>query len=92
MQEKFREQYRANMAGAALKPQLEGVTEFKAPRGYDARLDHFHNFFNAIRNSTSVIEDAVFGLRAAAPAVLTNTSYLEKRVIAWDAEKMRVVS
>ncbi len=92
MQEKFREQYRANTAGAALKPQLEGVTEFKAPRGYDARLDHFHNFFNAIRNSTSVIEDAVFGLRAAAPAVLTNTSYLEKRVIAWDAEKMMAAS
>lgn len=92
MQEKFREQYRANTAGAALKPQLEGVTEFKAPRGYDARLDHFHNFFNAIRTGTTVVEDAVFGLRAAAPAVLTNTSYLEKRVIAWDAEKMRVVS
>lgn len=92
MQDKFKDHFRANMAGATPKPQLEGVTEFKAPRGYDARLDHFHNFFNAIRNSTSVIEDAVFGLRAAAPAVLTNTSYLEKRVIAWDAEKMRVVS
>lgn len=92
MQEKFKAQYRANMAGPALKPQLEGVTEFKAPRGYDARLDHFHNFFNAIRNSTNVIEDAVFGLRAAAPAVLTNTSYLEKRVVAWDAEKMMAAS
>ena len=45
-------------------------------------------FFNAIKTNSSVTEDAEFGLRAAAPAVLTNTSYLRKKPIRWNPEKM----
>jgi hypothetical protein len=37
-----------------------------------------------------VVEDAVFGLRAAGPALLSNVSYFERRVVEWDAEGMRV--
>jgi hypothetical protein len=36
-----------------------------------------------------VVEDAVFGLRAAAPAVLANTSYFERRPVKWDPVAMK---
>jgi hypothetical protein len=35
-----------------------------------------------------VIEDAVFGLRAAGPALLASSSCFENRPIGWDALKM----
>ena len=92
MQKEFAKQYREKMAGHSVQHQLDGSSEFNAPQGYDSRLDHFNNFFTAIRENGSVEEDAVYGLRAAAPAVLTNASYAEKRIIAWDPEKMKVVS
>jgi hypothetical protein len=92
MREKFAEQYRAQMAANPVRPQLEGTSEYKAPEGYDDRVDHFHNFFAAIRTGKAITEDAAFGFRAAAPALLTNHSHLERRVIAWDPENMKMVS
>jgi hypothetical protein len=44
---------------------------------------------NAVRTRTAVIEDAVFGLRAAGPALLCNVSQREKRAVTWDPESMR---
>jgi len=66
----------------------KSTLEYKLPENYDERFDHFVNFFNAIRTSGTVTEDVKFGLRAAAPAILTNTSYLKKRIIRWNPEKM----
>jgi hypothetical protein len=57
---------------------------FLPPQGYDDRLDHFKNFFAAMRGGPPTVEDAAFGLRAAAPAVLSNDSHFEQRFIAWD--------
>ena len=37
------------------------------------------------------VEDAVFGFRAAGPALLANVSYFERRICGWDAEKMEAV-
>jgi len=90
--EKFAAQYRAETAKNPARAELEGSSEYKAPEGYDDRLDHFHNFFAAMRTGKMITEDATFGFRAAAPALLTNNSYLEKRVIGWDAEAMKVIS
>jgi hypothetical protein len=65
--------------------------EFKAPQGYSDHLDHFTNFFDSIRTGKPVVEDAVFGLRAAAPCLACNESYFHQKIILWDPEKMQVL-
>jgi hypothetical protein len=67
-----------------------GETLYGPPRDYDDRLDHFRSFFGAMRASGRVVEDATFGYRAAAPALLCNMSYREKKVFGWDPEGMRL--
>jgi predicted dehydrogenase len=62
----------------------------RAPDGYDDRLDHFRGFFAAVRENKPVVEDALFGLRAAAPALLCNLSYEKRRPVVWDAEAFTV--
>jgi len=66
------------------------LESFVAPRDYNDSYDHFVTFFNAVRSRKPVTEDAVFGLRAAGPAVLANVSYFEQRPVLWDPEKMKV--
>lgn len=53
--------------------------------------DHFVNFFNAIKSNGKVAEDAIFGYRAAAPALLCNDSYNNDTAILWNPEKMQLV-
>jgi predicted dehydrogenase len=62
---------------------------YAAPSGYSDQFDHFVSFFNAVRSRTPVVENATFGFRAAAPALLTNDSYFEGAAITWDPESMR---
>ena len=62
---------------------------YSAPPGYSDQYDHFVTFINAVRSRTPVTEDATFGFRAAAPALLTNDSYFERAAIAWDPETMK---
>ena len=91
LQEEITRSHRAQYPERAeLRPREETV--FAAPSGYSDTFDHFRNFFDAVRSRTPVVEDAVFGYRAAGPAVLTNTSYFEQRPIGWDPEKMRRTS
>lgn len=67
-------------------------TVYKAQNGYKgAHYDHFANFFDAIRNNGTVVEDPVFGFRAAAPALLCNDSYFQNKFINWDPVKMKIV-
>jgi hypothetical protein len=58
--------------------------------GYNANLDHFTNFFDAVRTGKPVTEDAVFGFRAAAPALACNESYFTKKIIKWDPVNMKL--
>jgi len=69
------------------------ATTYQADPSYKgAHYDHFTHFFNAIRGvEPSVVEDAVFGYRAAAPALACNLSYYEKRAIGWDPVAMKAV-
>ena len=65
---------------------------FAAEKGYlGGPYDHFANFFNAIRNGGQVAEDATFGYRAAAPALLCNDSYNQDKGILWNPEQMLLV-
>jgi predicted dehydrogenase len=67
-----------------------GQTQYQPPRGYDDRREHFARFFHAMRTKGRVVEDATFGYRAAAPALLCNQSYREGRTLGWDPEGMRM--
>jgi len=64
---------------------------YEAEKGYlGGPYDHMNNFFTAIRNNGKVTEDATFGYRAAAPALLCNDSYYKNEPMHWDPEKMVV--
>ena len=66
---------------------------YTAEEGYKgAHFDHHYNWINAIRTKGEVIEDALFGYRAAAPALLCNQSYFENKIIQWDPENLKVIS
>lgn len=66
---------------------------YQVEEGYrGAHYDHHANFYNAIRNGKTVVEDAVFGLRAAAPALACNNSYFENKFINWDPKNMKLKS
>lgn len=65
---------------------------FAAEKGYlGGPHDHMVNFFTAIRNKGSVVEDATFGYRAAAPALLCNDSYNQDTAMLWNPEKMLLI-
>ena len=83
----YNEKYPKQRASAdAIRPQSED--KYLPPPGYSDHLDHHKNFLNAVRTRKPVVEDAVFGFRAAGPALLSNVSYFEKRVCVWDPETM----
>ena len=91
MQKEFAKWYSENYPEPRPEiPEPEEVV-YQAPDGYYDRKDHWQYFLDAVRNGGSVYEDAEFGLRAAAPALATNKSYFEKKVINWDPDKMNLV-
>jgi predicted dehydrogenase len=67
-----------------------GFEKFVAPDGYIDSYDHFKNFFAAVRSRKPVIEDAVFGFRAAGAALLSNLSIEKNAVIKWDPDAMKL--
>jgi predicted dehydrogenase len=91
VQEAFLKEYRAQYPED--RKYLNEVSEqvYAAPQGYSDSFDHFTNFFEAMRTRKPVIEDAVFGFRAAGPALLSNLSYFENRPYGWNPETMKIV-
>ncbi|RTL60705.1 MAG: Gfo/Idh/MocA family oxidoreductase [Sphingobacteriales bacterium] len=90
LQEEMQKEYDAKWTPAQKKRKTKADIIYKAPEGYDEHVDHFTNFFDAIRTGKPVVEDAVFGFRAAAPALACNESYFKKKIIEWDPEKMQL--
>ncbi len=77
-------------ARVRMQPPVE--IRYEVEPGYrGALVDHFSNFFAAVRGGPPVLEDAAFGLRAAAPALACNLSYFQDRIVHWDPEGMRLV-
>jgi predicted dehydrogenase len=88
----IQKEFRNDPEPGGRKEMLASETVYKVEKGYKgAHYDHFGNFFTAIRGGKPVVEDAVFGYRAAAPALACNQSYYEKRAIRWDPTAMKVV-
>ena len=58
----------------------------------NAQLEHHRNFYRSIREGRPSVEDATFGLRAAGPALLTNESLFQGKIMLWDPEQMLVTS
>src|SRR5271157_6595475 len=90
VQEQFLKQYREKYPPRPKTTTASMVEEenFVPPKGYSDHFEHIRNFLQAVRTRTPVIEDAVFGFRAAAPALLSNISYFEQRQCLWDPENM----
>ena len=61
------------------------------PKVIAISYDHFHNFFTAVRSRKPVVEDAVFGFRAAGAALLSNLSLDRGAVVKWDPDAMKLV-
>jgi len=68
-----------------------GSERYVTPKGYSDSYDHFRNFFAAVRSRQPVVEDAVFGYRAAGAALLSNLSIEKKAIVRWDPDAMKLV-
>jgi predicted dehydrogenase len=83
----YRSKYPVRVPNAdSMRPVNE--ERYTPPRGYDDSLDHHRNFLTAVRTRKTPVEDAVFGFRAAGPALLSNLSYFDQRLCVWDPETM----
>ena len=91
MQASLEQAYNQKYSDDDKKRPTKPDVDFKAPAGYSDHLDHFTNFFDAIRTGKSIVEDAAFGFRAAAPCLACNDSYFEKKIINWDPVNMKLV-
>lgn len=91
MQESLLAEYNAKYSAEDKKAKIGDEIIFNAPKDYDSRLDHMINFFEAVRTGKPILEDASFGLRAAAPAILCNTSVEQNKAIHWNALEMKVI-
>lgn len=92
MQNKIREEYSAKYPKVhPMGAPQAGYERFDAAEGYSDSYDHFRNFFDSVRSRKPVVEDAVFGFRAAGAALLSNLSYEKGTVVHWDPEAMKVV-
>jgi predicted dehydrogenase len=92
MQERMLEQYRQKYPASHPTGEPSAAFErYDAPEGYSDSYDHFRNFFAAVRTRKPVIEDAVFGFRAAGAALLSNLSMERGSVIHWNPDEMKLV-
>jgi hypothetical protein len=87
-QEAFLKEYRAKYPENRQEVAASTQDTYAPPPGYSDSVDHFTAFFEGMRSRKQVVEDAIFGFRAAGPALLTNLSYFENRAYGWNPETM----
>jgi predicted dehydrogenase len=86
--ESYRQKYPVSHPSGTPAPSYE---KYVAPVGYSDSYDHFNNFFSSVRTRKPVVEDAVFGFRAAGAALLSNLSMERGEVVKWDPDAMKLV-
>ena len=87
IEKKYREKYPVQRATETTRV---GTDRYVVPQGYSDSYDHFKNFFASVRSRQPVVEDAVFGYRAAGAALLSNLSYEQGKVVGWDPVAMKL--
>jgi predicted dehydrogenase len=92
MQEELKKAYDQKWSVSEQQIPIKPAVTYKRPEGYDEHVDHFANFFTAIRTGSEVIEDPITAFRAAAPCLASNESYFQKKIIHWDPEHMQVLN
>jgi predicted dehydrogenase len=90
MQKTIIEEYGKKYPPHAGADSLGGTEKYSAPKGYSDSYDHFKNFFASVRSRHPVVEDAVFGYRAAGAALLSNLSIERGAVVGWNPETMKL--
>jgi predicted dehydrogenase len=91
MQEELLKAYNDKWSVLDQKDQAQPDTIFQATDNYDEHLEHFGHFFDGVRIGTPVVEDPVFGFRAAAPCLAANESYFDNKIIHWDPVNMKLI-
>jgi len=91
MQKQFMEEYRKKypIVHPTGDP-YQAQERYAAPEGYNDSYDHLKNFFASVRSRQPVVEDPVFGFRAAGAALLTNVSYDRGAAVKWDPVGMKL--
>ncbi len=91
MQRQYLEQYRKKypVQHSSGEPPRD-IEAFTAPANYSDSYDHLRNFFDSVRSRKPVVEDPVFGFRAAGAALLSNLSVDRGTVVHWDPETMKL--
>ena len=90
MQDVIQKEYRAKYPENLKELNATREEVYVAPQGYSDQVDHLVNFLDAVRTRKPVVEDAVFGFRAAGPALATNLSYFEGRSLDWNPEEVKL--
>ncbi|MDP4149436.1 MAG: Gfo/Idh/MocA family oxidoreductase [Bacteroidota bacterium] len=88
MQDMLIKQYNERYSADDKKATITAPTEYRNPDNFNEDLEHHLNFYESIRTGKPVVEDAVFGFRAAAPCLAANESYFQKKIIQWDPANM----
>lgn len=92
MQKEILQQYRQKYpVPHPLGAPAAGYEKYVAAPGYSDSYSHFNNFFTSVRTRQPVVEDAVFGFRAAGAALLSNRSYDRGTIVHWNPEEMKIV-
>src|SRR5579885_180641 len=85
----YREKYPVRRANAdSMRPKDD--MRYMPPRGYSDSVDHHRNFLESVRSRKPVTEDAIFGFRAAGPALASNVSFFEQRMLEWDPQTITI--
>ena len=89
-QKEYEQWYKSNYPEP--RPEVSNPgTEYFSPKNYSANYDHHFNFYKGIRENAPIVEDALFSMRAAGPALIANKSYYEKKIIKWDPENAKLI-
>jgi predicted dehydrogenase len=88
MQAELTERWKSTHPDPSLQTLKPSGSEVFDTKDTEPQLEHHKAFYKSIREGKPSIEDASFGLRAAGPALLTNESYFQKKIMQWDPQAM----